>query len=98
MKFKNIQETSGLTCNCSSWLNHWLRFTNNKAVTFCAELNCTKIAEVGGHVIACDSANKSWRILPLCRAHNLHRFKECFAVKPQMMAVQVTANVSKSCK
>jgi len=70
MKVKNVNGTSGLSCKCGSWLDHWKRHAGTSAY-YCQESLCRNLAEVGAHVQRADgSYDNSWYIVPLCHAHN----------------------------
>jgi len=50
MIVRNLQESPhSPTCCCNSWLEHWENNCGRKA-DICSSLNCSKNAEVGGHV------------------------------------------------
>ena len=70
MKVRNLQEEShSPTCACESWLEHWEKNCGKKA-GICSALNCSKKAEVGGHVQKRDVGNDSWYIIPICKGCN----------------------------
>lgn len=98
MQYKNIQKTTGLTCQCISWLDHWMRFTGKRVTPICSVHKCTQLAVVGGHVKACDSENSPWLIMPLCSVHNASHFTECFNVKVAVLRNLVSANVAETCR
>lgn len=68
-RVKNKNGTSGLSCNCGSWLNHWERYFDAHAGA-CAAVDCRKSAEVGAHVILDSIFDKKTYIIPLCKSCN----------------------------
>lgn len=67
--WKNKNGTSNRTCNCGSWKQHWINYSNKKWPSKCSVLGCTNAATLGAHIInssvsgeyivpACDSCNK----------------------------------------
>lgn len=92
MQVTNIDGTSDNTCRCGSWLDHWKRFSGQRAPTLCPEVRCTEAPEVGAHVQKVGSAD--WYIVPLCKTHN--------AARGQTISISdsiplVSANVSQTC-
>ncbi|GAB6126126.1 hypothetical protein JCM14124_18320 [Humidesulfovibrio idahonensis] len=90
MKVKNLNGTSTNKCKCDSWLDHWENGAGKKA-TLCAALDCSKFAELGGHVIKSGSSDRDTYIIPLCPACN-SRIDTFDSGEPL-----VSANVSKTC-
>ncbi len=70
MKVKNINGTSGNTCKCGSWLNHWMNFSQQSPPPFCPEEWCIGKPELGAHVQKDNSTDTGWYIVPLCSKHN----------------------------
>lgn len=72
----NAEGTSGHRCGCQSWLAHWRRHTGSRRMT-CARHGCKEPVAVGAHVQSTDRRTRDalW-IVPLCRACNLHHFRE----------------------
>jgi len=94
MRVKNINGTSGNTCKCGSWLEHWKRFSRQAVPTYCPEANCLGKVEVGAHVQKDSAFDSSWYIIPLC--------KNCNAKVGQALTVSdsitlVSANVAHTC-
>ena len=87
---KNLNGTGCLSCKCNSWLDHWEKFTNGKAV-YCSVIGCTKSAELGGHVIRQNGTDKSHYIIPLCSKCN--KLTDAFETN----ATLVSANVQRTC-
>ena len=66
---KNLNGTADSPkCPCGSWINHWKNYAQDDK-PFCSVPACPKEAEVGAHVQKADD-EKSWYIIPLCKAHN----------------------------
>jgi hypothetical protein len=70
MEVKNINGTVQNTCKCGSWLEHWENFSGQSLPIYCSDSLCTQKPEVGAHVQKANSADDSWYIVPLCKAHN----------------------------
>lgn len=72
MRVKNINGTSGRTCACGSWLNHWRRYAYRSRILRprCAEWQCPEWATVGAHVQRVNYFDGRWYIVPLCNEHN----------------------------
>ena len=74
MKFrvKNLNGSSAFekpTCNCSTWLNHWIINKGIKPL-YCRCCGRSSNDLVGGHVIKVDSFDKKRYIVPICRGCN----------------------------
>jgi len=69
MKVKNLNSTSGLSCKCSSWLQHWSKFTNKNRNT-CSNKFCVSDDIVGAHVQKDGLLDNNWYIVPLCKKCN----------------------------
>jgi hypothetical protein len=94
MKVKNINGTSDNTCKCSSWLEHWKKFSGQTLSTYCYEEKCTQKPEVGAHVQKDSSTDNSWYIVPLCKTHNGETGK---SLNISDSVNLVSANVSSTC-
>ena len=94
MKIRNINGTSDNTCKCSSWLNHWEKFSGQTLPTFCSEKTCTQKPEVCAHVQKDSSTDTSWYIVPLCKTHNGETGK---ALEIGASVRLASANVSNTC-
>ncbi len=70
MKVTNINNTSSNTCQCGSWLDHWKNYSGQSVPTYCPEEKCLSKPEVGAHVQKYGSTDRSWYIVPLCKACN----------------------------
>lgn len=67
MQIQNAHGTSEKTCACESWLDHWEKFSGQKA-KFCGVTSCLNKDVVGAHVRRLGS-NETY-IYPLCNEHN----------------------------
>lgn len=94
MKINNINGTSDNTCKCGSWLNHWKNYSGQSLPSYCPEEKCTQKPEVGAHVQRDSSSDRSWYIVPLCKAHNA-RTGESLRISDSV--ILVSANVSNTC-
>jgi len=94
MKVKNINGTSGKTCKCGSWLDHWKKFSGQPLSKWCSEKNCTQKPEVGAHVQKDSSVDDNWYIVPFCYTHNGETGKSLEIVDSVEL---VSANVSETC-
>lgn len=93
---KNLKGTTGLTCRCGSWINHWRNYTNSKRAK-CSVYGCWNTAKVGAHVRLVDnSTDNRWWIAPFCGSHNSHYCTESLSLKPDVELV--SANKSHTCK
>jgi hypothetical protein len=88
---KNKTGTGNLKCNCDSWLEHWERFSRQKA-HYCSVASCWKNNIVGAHVIQVYSTDKDTYVVPLCEEHN--KSTEELNVGTTIL---ISSNVSKTC-
>jgi len=65
----NLDGTGDLDCRCSSWLEHWEKFTNTAAI-YCSATDCRNYAKHGCHVIKAFSDDMCHYIVPLCDSCN----------------------------
>jgi hypothetical protein len=68
MLIKNIPGTSDRKCKCSSWLNHWLKFSRQRT-DYCQVIGCFN-TPIGAHVRYADGPDNKEYIFPLCDEHN----------------------------
>lgn len=96
MKVKNINNTEDNRCSCSSWLEHWKKFSSQK-FDACAVIHCKAISSdiVGAHVQKDILFDNKWYIVPLCKDHNNKR-GESLLVYDNI--VLVSANASETCE
>jgi hypothetical protein len=69
MKVKNINGTSHRSCNCTSWLDHWHKFSPGIATT-CKAKGCSRTDVVGAHIKKCLGTDNLEYIIPFCKFHN----------------------------
>jgi|GEM_PF-1779003 len=77
-KVFNKKNTTGLRCNCNSWLAHW-KLYSNKDVALCVVQKCCKTATVGAHVVSSQSSKKVY-IAPFCNMHNNVHNTKCMTL------------------
>ena len=70
VRVKNLHGTSDRVPSdgSSSWKEFWEK-TTGKSFSSCANLDCQKDAELGGHVIKTDD-DMRWYIVPICAKCN----------------------------
>ncbi len=88
---RNLNGTSDKKCRCDSWLEHWEIFSKSTAKK-CSVIGCAQDAEVGAHVIKCNSTDKEHYIVPMCQGHNKST-ENSITVEKEL----VSANVSETC-
>lgn len=93
MRISNINGTSGNSCTCGSWLDHWKKFSGQTAV-YCPVVDCLGKDLVGAHVQSGDTSDRSWYIIPLCNRHNAEMGKSLLVSGVFKLA---PANVSQTC-
>lgn len=74
----NLKGTGENSCNCSSWIAHWEKFSEETAYE-CSVKGCNEVGVLGAHIksygIAAtseygeDLSNKHF-IVPMCDSHN----------------------------
>ena len=69
MKVKNLNGTAELSCKCSSWLEHWSKFTGKNRNT-CSNVFCFSDDIIGAHVQKYNLLDNKWYIVPLCKKCN----------------------------
>ncbi len=93
MKVKNLNGTSGNTCNCGSWLQHWKNYSGQTA-NKCVVNNCGNNPEVGGHVQKDSLLDQNWYIIPICKTCNAKRGQDLDIYDKVKL---VSENVSQTC-
>lgn len=68
MKVRNLNNTSGKSCGCGSWLTHWNKHTP-LPTTLCGNVNCGNAADVGAHVKKVSGSGEHY-IVPFCYTCN----------------------------
>lgn len=91
---KNINGTSGNSCKCGSWLNHWEKLSRTSP-RWCAQVACMKEAKHGAHVLRADSVISKWFIIPLCEAHNAQRGEQLYVMDSTIF---ISANKKETCE
>lgn len=67
VKVKNMHSGSkDAPSGYDSWIDFWKKKKGKIGTIYCANTECDRIAEHGGHVIKVNSDDKSWYIVPLC--------------------------------
>ena len=94
MKVKNIDDMSGGTCACGSWLDHWKKYSGQGLPKYCMEGKCTHTPEVGALVQTDSPADNGRYVVPLCRTHNGEKGK---LLKISDAAQLIPADVSITC-
>jgi hypothetical protein len=69
MLVTNVVGTSGQTCYCSDWLDHW-RKASSQTAKLCSEKTCNSSDLVGAHVRKHGTWDSTVYIVPLCQKHN----------------------------
>lgn len=93
MKVKNVRGTSGLSCSCGSWLDHWQKFSGALLPSYCREKSCMEKPECGAHVQKDSVFDLKWYIIPLCNKHNTKTTE----IEVMDSTIFVPANVSETC-
>jgi len=71
MKVKNINGRRQNSCNCGSWLDHWVRVCGWPLPQHCAATTCMAKPQLGAHVQRDSATDISWYIVPLCVKHSI---------------------------
>lgn len=69
LRVRNLVGTSGNSCRCRSWLDHWANHAGWRP-TYCSVHGCMESATVGGHVQKVGLFDRDWYIVPLCYGCN----------------------------
>jgi len=93
MKVLNINGTTGLSCKCGSWLDHWKKFSGQEC-KWCSQEKCTNAPDVGAHVQKATPTDNNWYIIPLCHTHN----KATSELEIMESRVLVSANKAQTCE
>jgi hypothetical protein len=67
--WKNKKRTSDRDCNCGSWKNHWINFSNQDWPASCSVSGCNSKATLGAHIL--HSNVNGERIAPMCDSCNM---------------------------
>ncbi len=68
MLVENIKDTSGDSCKCGSWLDHWEKTGGQPSS--CSVEGCSSDPEVGAHIRKHNSSDTTTYIVPFCSEHN----------------------------
>ena len=90
--WKNKAGTSGRSCSCGSWKQHWENFSGEKWPSHCSVLGCGNEATVGAHIYNADVQGE--QIVPMCDACNQRT--DAFDLKDR--TTLVSANKSETCE
>jgi len=66
--WKNKKGTSERICNCGSWKQHWINFSDEDWPILCRVSGCTSEATLGAHVIHPGKSGE--HIVPMCISCN----------------------------
>lgn len=94
MKVKNVNGTTGRSCKCTDWLQHWTRFSKRTATT-CKAKGCKKMKIVGTHVKKSGGGDTEY-IVPFCQKHNQQ--KKPIWIELHAGTKLAPANKNKTCK
>lgn len=71
MLVKNLNGTSGKTCNCGTWTNHWDNHGGAQNwPQWCAVKGCKNPPQVGAHIKKVGTDDHKHYIVLMCRSHN----------------------------
>jgi hypothetical protein len=90
-EWNNKTGTSDRICDCGSWSQHWLNYSNSGWPRACAVEGCLAWPTLGAHVFS--QTDRDEYIVPLCSSHN--NMQVSFSLKSS--ALPVSANRSKTC-
>jgi hypothetical protein len=68
MNVKVTDSSGANVCACGSWLDHWMKLSEQALSPFCSERSCTEKPKVGARVHRVGD-DRNWFIVPLCAAH-----------------------------
>lgn len=95
MFVKNLNGTSGKTCSCGSWTDHW---DNYGGAAYwpqaCAVKGCDSAPEVGAHVKLVGGTDQRHYIVLLCRGHN-NQFGQVLELESYVRLAR--ANIRETC-
>lgn len=66
--WKNRKGTSGKSCRCGTWSDHWINYSNKSWPGICSVSTCNNKATLGAHVY--HSGASGDRIVPMCASCN----------------------------
>jgi len=89
--WKNKNGTSGRSCKCGSWKQHWVNNSSKSWPSNCSVKGCSSSPTLGAHII--NSTVSGERIVPACSSCN-HLSGE---FDLNIGVTLVSANKSKTC-
>lgn len=92
MKIENIGNKIEELCGCGSWLDHWIKFSDEE-IHHCQASACKDPVKYGVHVQKAGSHDRSWYIVPLCETHSQSTYHVDLIVGTQL----VPADLSETC-
>ena len=90
--WKNKKGTTGRSCNCGSWKQHWLNNSGKVWPNFCSIEGCTNNATLGAHIYNKEVSGE--KIVPMCDSCN--KLEKDFNLKDGVTLV--SANKQKTCQ
>ena len=90
--WKNKKGTSVRSCNCGTWKQHWINYSEKTWPEICSVEGCTNKATLGAHIY--NSKVTSEKIVPACDSCN--KRDEAFDLKSGVTLVP--ANKQKTCE
>lgn len=90
--WKNKQGTSSRSCQCGSWKQHWINFSNKKWPLLCCVSGCMNEAILGAHIYNPKVSGE--RIIPACDLCN----KKTNEFSLKVDTILVSANKQKTCE
>ncbi len=95
MRVKNLHNTSGKTCSCGSWTNHWEKYSGARNwPQKCGTKGCDNGPAVGAHVKQVGTGNHLHYIAMLCRGCN-NRFGQELELESYVKLAP--ANIRETC-
>lgn len=90
--WKNKNGTSGRTCKCGSWKQHWINASSKPWPAACSVAGCGNSATLGAHII--NSSVSGEYIMPACELCN--KLSSTFNLKGGVTLV--SANKQETCE
>lgn len=91
-EWSNKKGTSGRSCSCGSWKDHWLNFSYRPWPQFCSVSGCSSAPALGAHVF--NSSINGEKIIPMCSSCN--GLTTTFTLRENVKLV--SANKSETCE
>jgi hypothetical protein len=97
-KITNIVGANALECKCRSWLEHWERFTREKAKR-CFVEGCNETNDlIGGYVKWASPFALNRYVIPFCKAHNAKPESQKLEISDSARFKAVPATVLETCR